>query len=82
LRPEDPPAYVLTARGTFSGAEESTYNLQNLKRATVVGETTGAGAHPVAGHRIDDNFMIGVRTDAGMTLVGNHGGWMRRRKFS
>jgi hypothetical protein len=51
---------VLTARRTFSGAEEFTYNLQNRKRATVVGETTGAGAHPVAGHRIDDHFMIGV----------------------
>jgi C-terminal processing protease CtpA/Prc len=25
-----------------------------------VGETTGGGAHPVMGHRIDDHFMIGV----------------------
>jgi len=31
-----------------------------LKRATIVGETTGGGAHPVAGHRIDDHFLIGV----------------------
>ena len=54
------PAYVLTSAQTFSGAEEFTYNLKNLKRATIVGETTGGGAHPVAGHRIDDHFMIGV----------------------
>ncbi len=54
------PAYVLTSKDTFSGAEEFTYNLKNLKRATIVGETTGGGAHPVAGHRIDDHFMIGV----------------------
>ena len=54
------PAYVLTSKRTFSGAEEFTYNLKNLKRATIVGETTGGGAHPVAGHRIDDHFMIGV----------------------
>jgi peptidase S41-like protein len=54
------PAYVLTSKGTFSGAEEFTYNLKMLKRATIVGETTGGGAHPVAGHRIDDHFMIGV----------------------
>jgi hypothetical protein len=54
------PAYVLTSAHTFSGAEEFTYNLKNLKRATIVGETTGGGAHPVAGHRIDDHFMIGV----------------------
>jgi hypothetical protein len=54
------PVYVLTSTHTFSGAEEFTYNLKNLKRATIVGETTGGGAHPVAGHRIDDHFMIGV----------------------
>jgi hypothetical protein len=54
------PVYVLTSKRTFSGAEEFTYNLKNLKRATIVGETTGGGAHPVSGHRIDDHFMIGV----------------------
>jgi peptidase S41-like protein len=54
------PAYVLTSKRTFSGAEEFSYNLKNLKRATIVGETTGGGAHPVAGHRIDDHFRIGV----------------------
>lgn len=56
----DKPAFVLTSKSTFSGAEEFTYNLKNLKRATIVGETTGGGAHPVMGHRIDDHFMIGV----------------------
>src|SRR6266581_3212161 len=56
----DKPAFVLTSKSTFSGAEEFTYNLKNLKRATIVGETTGGGAHPVAGHRIDEHFMIGV----------------------
>jgi hypothetical protein len=54
------PVYVLTSSYTFSGAEEFTYNLKNLKRATIIGETTGGGAHPVNGHRIDDHFMIGV----------------------
>jgi len=54
------PAFVLTSSRTFSGAEEFSYNLKNLKRATIVGETTGGGAHPVHGERIDDRFMIGV----------------------
>ncbi len=40
------PVYVLTSSATFSGAEEFTYNLKNLKRATIVGEPTGGGAHP------------------------------------
>src|SRR5438045_8293655 len=56
----DKPVFVLTSKSTFSGAEEFAYNLKNLKRATIVGETTGGGAHPVEGHRIDDHFMIGV----------------------
>jgi hypothetical protein len=38
---------VLTSGSTFSAAEEFTYNLKNLERATIVGETTGGGAHPV-----------------------------------
>lgn len=57
---DDKPVYVLTSSRTFSGAEEFSYNLKNLKRAVIVGETTGGGAHPVNGHRIADRFMIGV----------------------
>ncbi len=41
------PVYVLTSTSTFSGAEEFAYNLKNLKRGTIIGETTGGGAHPV-----------------------------------
>src|SRR5207302_4975760 len=52
--------FVLTSKRTFSGAEEFSYNLKNLKRAMIIGETTGGGAHPVSGHRVDDHFMIGV----------------------
>ena len=54
------PVYVLTSKRTFSGAEEFAYNLKNLKRATIVGETTGGGAHPTMGVRLDDHFMAGV----------------------
>jgi hypothetical protein len=54
------PVYVLTSSRTFSGAEEFSYNLKMLKRVTIVGETTGGGAHPVSGRRIDEHFIIGV----------------------
>jgi hypothetical protein len=57
---DDKPVFVLTSKRTFSGAEEFSYNLKNLKRATIVGETTGGGAHPVSGHKIDEHFTIGV----------------------
>lgn len=50
--------YVLTSSRTFSAAEEFTYNLKNMKRATIVGETTGGGAHPVSRYLINHNFMI------------------------
>jgi len=52
--------YVLTSQYTFSGAEEFTYNLKNMKRATIVGETTGGGAHPVRLEILNDNFYIRV----------------------
>ena len=54
------PVYVLTSRRTFSAAEEFTYNLKHLKRATIVGETTGGGAHPVERQRINDSFAVTV----------------------
>ncbi|MBL8762036.1 MAG: S41 family peptidase [Phycisphaerae bacterium] len=56
----DLPVFVLTSPRTFSGAEEFSYNLKNLKRATIVGETTGGGAHPVRGERLSDRFVIRV----------------------
>jgi hypothetical protein len=49
----DTPVYILTSSFTFSAAEEFTYNLKNMQRATVVGETTGGGAHPVDMHYLD-----------------------------
>jgi retinol-binding protein 3 len=54
------PVFVLTSKRTFSGAEEFAFDLKNQKRATIVGETTGGGAHPVSGHAVADYFMIGV----------------------
>ena len=52
--------YILTSRRTFSGAEEFTYNMKNLKRATIVGETTGGGAHPGGSRIINDYFLVWV----------------------
>jgi hypothetical protein len=59
---ERKPVYILTSRRTFSAAEEFTYNLKNLERAIIVGETTGGGAHPGGVRRITDQFGIWLPT--------------------
>ena len=56
----DKPVYVLTSRRTFSAAEEFSYNLQTLRRATIVGDTTGGGAHPGGAQRVHQHFMLFV----------------------
>jgi hypothetical protein len=61
--------YVLTSNRTFSGAEEFTYNLKNLKRATIIGETTGGGAHPGGGFRITENFGMFVPTGRAISPI-------------
>jgi hypothetical protein len=54
------PLYVLTSSSTFSGGEECAYDLQALKRGTLIGEVTGGGANPGETRRIDDHFAIFV----------------------
>jgi hypothetical protein len=58
----DKDVYVLTSRRTFSAAEEFTYNLKNLKRATIVGETTGGGAHPGGTVPLGNHFAAFIPT--------------------
>lgn len=57
-RMPDVPVYILTSKRTFSAAEEFTYNLKNLKRAKIVGETTGGGAHPVGPYFFKDLKVV------------------------
>jgi hypothetical protein len=52
----DKPVYILTSPRTFSGAEEFSYDLQALKRATIVGEPSGGGANPGGPLRLGDHF--------------------------
>src|SRR5678816_4150019 len=61
--------YVLTSKRTFSGAEEFTYNLKNLKRATIIGETTGGGAHPGGVFRISEHFGMFVPTGRAISPI-------------
>jgi hypothetical protein len=54
--------YVLIGPRTFSGAEEFAYDLQTQKRAVLVGQTTGGGAHPGDLVSLGDHFVMFVPT--------------------
>jgi len=54
------PLYILTSSNTFSAAEELAYFLKDMKRAIVVGETTGGGAHPIMHISVNDYFGIRI----------------------
>jgi len=61
----DKPVYVLTSPQTFSGGEAVAYDMQALKLATIVGETTGGGANP--------GGMAPLTPDFAMFMPGGRG---------
>ena len=73
----DQPIYILTSDRTFSAAEEFTFDMKNLDRATVVGDTTGGGGHTVAEYTFNfDGFRMGIRVPYGRAYnPENNEGW-------
>lgn len=54
------PIYVLIGPDTFSGAEEFAYDLQSLKRATIVGEVSAGGANPASSWVVYRDLRISI----------------------
>jgi C-terminal processing protease CtpA/Prc len=68
------PVFVLTSKRTFSAGEAFCYALKTLERATLIGETTAGGAHPMEIHRIDDHFSVSIPVGQSISPV-THTDW-------
>ncbi len=65
------PVFVLTSGTTFSAAEAFAYDLQQAKRATVVGERTRGGAHPGDVYRVHPRFTVWVSNSRAINPISN-----------
>jgi C-terminal processing protease CtpA/Prc len=54
------PVYILTSHQTFSAAEDFSYGMQMARRAVIVGEVTGGGAHPQMPFSIGQGFVASI----------------------
>ncbi|HEX5181696.1 MAG TPA: S41 family peptidase [Allosphingosinicella sp.] len=65
----DKPIYVLTSNETASGAEEFAYDLQQMKRARIVGGVTAGAANPGGFFPLDRHFALFVPTGAAVNPI-------------
>jgi hypothetical protein len=68
------PVVILAGPGTASAGEDFTYTMQALKRATVIGERTWGGAHPVALYRISGHFFAAIPNSRSISPI-THTNW-------
>lgn len=67
----DVQLYILTSSSTFSAAEEFSYNLKHLKRAMIIGENSGGGAHPGESFQVSNKFKVWTSTGRAINPITN-----------
>ena len=61
--------YILTSQDTYSAAEDFAYTLKHLKRATIIGATTGGGAHPGDFIRLSPHFEVFIPSERSLNPI-------------
>lgn len=64
--------FVLISGDTFSAAEEFAYNLQQLGRATIVGEVSKGGANPWQYFELGQGFRAGIPIGKAINPISNN----------
>lgn len=54
------PIYILTSKNTFSAAEAFSASMQSLKRAIIIGDTTGGGSHMTGTFDLKNGFVAKI----------------------
>jgi hypothetical protein len=68
------PVLILTGPNTKSAAESFAYQMQVLKRATVIGERTWGGANPSRPYRLSEHFAAFIPSKRSISPV-THTNW-------
>lgn len=68
---QEKDVYILIDGSSFSAAEDFSYTMKNLKRATLIGETTGGAAHSGDSVRLSKYFSLFLPTGRGISPITN-----------
>lgn len=69
----DKPVYVLVSQMTGSAAEEFSYDLQQLERGVLVGQTTAGAGHIVTAVRLSEGFTLNVSNGRPISPISKKG---------
>ena len=68
---QEKDVYILIDGDSFSAAEDFSYTMKNLKRATLIGENTGGAAHSGESVRLNNHFSLFLPTGRAISPITN-----------